>query len=147
MLLVPIFIPPSESDDPPRTDRPGIVALLVTILIAVVIVFGLTLRTGPALWPIMAVSLGVLLVLGLGIMLGAARRPGARAQSQAEKRKRGLDGLDRYALIDGLVEGLDDDELAYLRRRIEDREAGERPLPEAMEALLKRSKDRSAGRD
>jgi hypothetical protein len=62
-----------------------------------------------------------------------------------EKRKR---NLDAYSLIDRLVEELDDDELAYLRRRLEARESA---LPDdvaaSMEELLeRRSEDRRAGK-
>ena len=99
------------------------------------------------MWAMVAVVLGVMFVLWLGIYLGRWIGYRSRTQTDAEKRKRGLDGLDMYSLIDRLVEDLDDNELSYLRRRIEDRETGPQPLPEAMETLLKqRTDDRDAGR-
>lgn len=42
---------------------------------------------------------------------------------QEEKAKRGLEGLDMYTVIDRLVADLDDDEAAYLQRRLDERDA------------------------
>ncbi|MFN8452632.1 MAG: hypothetical protein U0521_29505 [Anaerolineae bacterium] len=39
------------------------------------------------------------------------------------KTKRGLEGLDLYSVIDRLVDDLDDDEAAYLQRRLDERDA------------------------
>src|SRR5579871_1817663 len=38
----------------------------------------------------------------------------------AEKRKRGLEGLDMYSVIDRLVADLDEDEAVYLQRRLDE---------------------------
>ncbi|HVU13820.1 MAG TPA: hypothetical protein VHD90_21230 [Phototrophicaceae bacterium] len=45
-----------------------------------------------------------------------------RASSEHEKSKRGLEGLDLYTVIDRLVADLDDDEAAYLQRRLNERD-------------------------
>jgi hypothetical protein len=39
------------------------------------------------------------------------------------KTKRGLEGLDLYSVIDSLVDDVDDDEAAYLQKRLDEREA------------------------
>lgn len=60
------------------------------------------------------------------------------------KQKRGLDGQDMYTLIDRMVDDLDDDEKAYLRRRLEQKDDD---LPQRMSNLLDyREEERQAGR-
>ncbi|MCB9454038.1 MAG: hypothetical protein H6672_21605 [Anaerolineaceae bacterium] len=74
-------------------------------------------------------------------ILAAKRRRQSQAQSMAEmgKAKRGLDGLDMYALIDRMVDEIDDDEAVYLRRRLEahqrrlEREATKESLVELLD--------------
>jgi hypothetical protein len=147
MEFFPIFISSSDSDGGAPAGGPRRVKALVALAVGTAIAFGLTLRIMPMMWPILAVIVGVMLVLWLGILLGRGASARAQSQTDAEKRKRGLDGLDMYSLIDRLVDDLDDDELTYLRRRIEDRESDPQPLQEAMETLLKqRTDDRQAGR-
>ena len=45
----------------------------------------------------------------------------ARQQSAPEKDKRSLGDLDMYSLINRLVDDLDDEELAYLERKLDQR--------------------------
>jgi len=61
----------------------------------------------------------------------------ARQQSAPEKDKRGLGDLDMYSLINRLVDDLDDEELAYLERKLDQRR--QRPdddLPQNIGLLL-----------
>jgi FtsZ-interacting cell division protein ZipA len=53
--------------------------------------------------------------------------------SGSEKRKRFAEGQDMYSLIDRMVDELDDDELDYLHRRLEERE--QKPKHELAESL------------
>ncbi|MCB9456341.1 MAG: hypothetical protein H6671_10185 [Anaerolineaceae bacterium] len=61
-----------------------------------------------------------------GLMAAKRRRVRRTYQYRhdATKAKHGLDGADMYTLIDRMVDDLDDDEAAYLRRRLDDRERG-----------------------
>lgn len=147
MEFLPIFIYSSDSRGGAPAGRPRSAKALIAILVAIMIVLGLTLRIMPMIWPMLAIIVGAVLILWLGVMIGAERLARSKEWTEADKRKRGLDGLDMYSLIDRLVDDLDDDELTYLRRRIEDRDSGAQPLPEAMETLLnQRTDDRQAGR-
>ena len=54
-----------------------------------------------------------------------------------EKRKRRLEGLGMYSMIDRLVKELDGDEIVYLRRQLAEHEHGEdRELSHSLETLL-----------
>ncbi|MCC6616681.1 MAG: hypothetical protein IT320_24620 [Anaerolineae bacterium] len=68
-----------------------------------------------------AVLLG-LFTIGIVIIGGALLiHRVAQQQTAPEKDKRGLGDLDMYSLINRLVDDLDDDELAYLERKLDER--------------------------
>lgn len=81
-------------------------------------------------------------------LMAAKRRRVRRAyqyRHETTKAERGLDGKDMYTLIDRMVDDLDDDEAAYLRRRLDDRERGlqRQETEESLADLLdKREADR-----
>lgn len=72
----------------------------------------------------------------------------ARLSTDATKSKRGADGLDMYSMIDRMVDDLDDDEAAYLQRRLDEREGKTKhDLTASLEALLdQRAEDRQQRR-
>jgi hypothetical protein len=84
------------------------VSLLVTLIL---FVFMRSPVSGVPLLFFAAMLVGALVLAPVVVLSG--RKP-------VEKRKR---NLDAYALIDRLVEELDDDEIAYLRRRLDARES------------------------
>jgi hypothetical protein len=62
---------------------------------------------------------------------------GTQPKDASEKRKRQLEGLEMYSMIDRLFNDLDGDELVYLRRRLEEREQGKgREFSQSLETLL-----------
>ena len=64
--------------------------------------------------------------------------------SNTGKRKRLMAGQDMYTLIDRMVDDLDEDEMAYLQRRLKQQEAD---LPQSVANLLDyREEERQAGR-
>lgn len=82
--------------------------------------------------PTVMIVLLALLLRGMGVF---------RAEDVKEKRR--LHGADMYTLIDRLVDDLDEDEAAYLRRRLDEREAG---LRIDLQSLLdQRESDRRSG--
>jgi hypothetical protein len=93
------------------------------------------------------VSLGFVIILIATIVAATLLAPiVVLSQRKApEKRKR---SADAYSLIDRLVEELDDDELAYLRSRLEAREHRlSDDVTSSMEELLEsRSENRLVGR-
>jgi hypothetical protein len=139
--MIPIFMPPSDSEDG-RNDVRRRKMLGVGLGAAIALAVGLVLlspRTGAVIglpvWGILSLVIVVLVVVGVF----AANR-----ESSAQKRKRGLDGLDMYTLIDRMVDDLDEDELAYLRRRLERKD---NDLPDKMADLLdQREQERQAKR-
>lgn len=68
------------------------------------------------------------------------------APLQKQKTKRGLEGLDLYTVIDRLVDDLDDDEAAYLRRRLDERDAQQKDdlTLTVGEMLEQRARDRDS---
>jgi hypothetical protein len=148
LWFVPIFVrPPSDSDDDPRTQKRALVGVVLGLVIMMLLGMSLlAIRAGGTAFPIIAVAVGIILVLFVGVMVAASVF--SQASSQVAKRKRGLDGLDMYSLIDRLVDDLDEDEMAYLQRRLDERDSGSPDeLPEAVEGLLnQRTEDRRARR-
>ncbi|NWG18468.1 MAG: hypothetical protein HXY41_17735 [Chloroflexi bacterium] len=135
--MFPIFIPP-ESDQNPRMRTRA--KLGVVIGLAVAMLMGLLLFRGSAAAPFPWVVFTLVIVMGIaGLMAVFAVQRGAL---ESQKRKR--QGVDMYTLIDRLVDDLDDDEAAHLRRRLDDRERGlEETLQETRD---RREDDRLAGR-
>lgn len=148
LWFVPIFIrPPSDSGNDPRTQKRALVGVVLGLVIMMLLGMSLlAIRAGGTAFPIIAVAVGIILVLFVGIMLAATVF--SQASSQVAKRKRGLDGLDMYSLIDRLVDDLDEDEMAYLQRRLDERDSSSPDeLSGAVEGLLnQRTEDRRAGR-
>jgi len=148
LWFVPIFVrPPSNSDDDPQSRKRTLVGVLLGLVIMMLLgVSLLAIRAGGTAFPIIAVAVGIILVLFVGVMVAVSVF--SQASSQVAKRKRGLDGLDMYSLIDRLVDDLDDDEMAYLLRRLDERDSRlPDELPEAVASLLnQRTEDRRARR-
>jgi hypothetical protein len=111
--MLPLITPPDDEIPSQRLIRK---AMAVGALVA--ILFGMMLSVES---PIVAATIGVILAMvvcaGLVVWVFSQQK-----NTQAEKAKRGLDGLDMYSLIDRLVDEIDDDEAAYLRRRLEERD-------------------------
>ena len=66
-----------------------------------------------------AVFIFALAVIGIAVSVAAL----VVTRLAPAKSKRGLAGLDMYTMIDRLVDDLDDDEAAYVQRRLDEREA------------------------
>ena len=67
---------------------------------------------------------------------------GRLAPQPKQSVKRDLEGLDMYTVIDRLVEDLDEDEVAYLQRRLEEREfKAKNELTETVADLLDQRAD------
>ena len=148
LWFVPIIArPPSNSDDDPQAQKRALVATMVGLVIMMLLGMSLlAIKFVGNPFPIIAVGVGAILVLLMVVMLTALFF--SQGSSQGGKRKRGLDGLDMYSLIDRLVDDLDEDEMAYLQRRLDARESSSPDeLPEVIDDLLsQRTEDRHAGR-
>ena len=138
--MFPIFVPSSNSDESHNDLRwRKLIGLGLGTAVALSVGLGLLLsRTGAIVgmpvWGIAALLM-VLAVVGLFVI--------SRERS-VQKRKRGLNGLDMYSLIDRMVDDLDKDERAYLQQRLAQTE---NTLPEQMVDLLdQRTEERQAGR-
>jgi cadmium resistance protein CadD (predicted permease) len=133
--MLPIFM--SQKSD----QKPNSRAVLLGALVGITLMIGFALFTfNPALMTrtIIPIVFGVLVVV-LPILYVFAR-------GQNEKRKRS--GQDMYSVIDRMVEDLDEDEIAYLRRRLEDRERQRDSAlaDDVVELLNQRDLDRRAGK-
>jgi hypothetical protein len=133
--MLPIFM--SQKSD----QKPNSRAVLLGALVGIVAMLGFALFIfNPALMTrtIIPIVFSVLVVV-LPILYVFAR-------GQNEKRKRGAQ--DMYSVIDRMVEDLDEDEIAYLRRRLEDRERQRDSAlaDDVVELLNQRDLDRRAGK-
>ncbi len=112
--------------------------LMIIVFIGLIQTFVPSLLSGLVAVPTLMVIVLVAIALIVSILFGA------QIKDSSEKRKRRQDGLDMYSMIDRLVDELDGDELAYLRRRLEEHEPGkDRELSHSLETLLdERSEER-----
>ena len=112
--------------------------LMIIVFIGLIQTFVPSLLSGLVAVPTLMVIILVAIALIVSILFGA------QTTDSPEKRKRRLEGLDVYSMIDRLVNELDGDELVYLRRRLEEHEQGkDRELSHALETLLdERSEER-----
>jgi hypothetical protein len=105
--------------------------LMIIVFIGLIQTFVPSLLSGLVAAPTLIVIVLVAIALIVSILFGA------QTKDSTEKRKRRLDGLDMYSMIDRLVDDLDEDELDYLRRRVEEHEPGkDRELSHSLETLL-----------
>lgn len=134
--MLPLMSP--QTDEPiDGRNRP---AVLIMVALALLVAGGLAFIMSPALMSraIIPIIMGlVVVVLPVGYLVAT--------RSQTEKRKRS--GQDMYQMIDRLVDDLDDDEIAYLQRRLEERAAEQKAkLSEDMIELINlRDLERRAG--
>jgi hypothetical protein len=145
----PLFgMPMYDSENPPPPRRRALKSLVVGMVaaLAIMLLFMMTRKIGPGpSESVVGISVVVILVL---LVTFSAAINGALRRTNPEKRKRGLEGLDMYSLIDRMVDDLDEDELDYLRGRLEEREHGPKhELAESLDELLvQRQEDHEAGR-
>lgn len=141
--MIPFMFAPPDSDDPAYALR-NRKLVIVGLLTAIAFAFGLLLVVRAGSGAFMAIFPIILIVMiALVMVLVTAGR-----QAGIAKEKRRPQGADMYTLIDRMVDDLDDDEAAYLRRRLDAREADmQNDLPADMQDLLdQREQDRRAGR-
>ena len=120
-----------QSPNGNRSLKLMLAGMSLVAFLAIIYMLAPTLMTSIFAVPIMIIT--VLLALALFINILSS----AETKNTAEKRKRALDGLDMYSMIDRLVDDLDADELAHLRRRLEERDQARDPqLKQSLEALL-----------
>jgi hypothetical protein len=104
---------------------------MIIAFIGLIQTFVPSLLTGLVAVPTLMVIVLVAIALIVSILFGTP------AQNAPEKRKRDLEGLDVYSMIDRLVSDLDEDELIYLRRRLGEHEQGtDGELRDSLETLL-----------
>jgi hypothetical protein len=129
------FLRSNNSDgQPPKENRS--LKLMVAGLTLIGFLGLISVFAPPSMASLFAVPMMIITVLlSIALFVNILFNPGAK--DSAEKRKRELDGMDMYSMIDRLVDDLDEDELDYLQRRLEARKQGHDPkLTQSLEALL-----------
>lgn len=123
--MFPIFVPPTRGGRASRKQTAKLIGVLISgILSFLLLLVVLAFRSGTSL-PWIMIVVGALVAVVIPIIAVFALRNAREGEAAAPvKRKRGIDGEDMYSLIDRLVDDLDDDEAAYLRRRLDDHERG-----------------------
>lgn len=138
--MLPIFGSTIESDTGRNDSRRrnlkvGLPGLMAMLLLGIIL-----MSSGNVTAAIAGGTTFVIAIIALAVLVVT----GGQRENDTAKRKRGLDGLDMYSLIDRIVDDLDEDELAYLRRRLEHKD---NELPQQLNDLLDhRAEERLAGR-
>lgn len=130
--MFPIFVP-DDSDRTPRSRRAGLKIAALGGIVALGLMLLLMMRSSGGSVPWVLIGVGVVVLFVIPIILLLSR---GDADQQA-KSKRGLEGLDLYSVIDRLVDDIDDDEAAYLQRKLDERKAKNRDdLTVSLDELL-----------
>jgi hypothetical protein len=130
------FLRNNSDGQPPKGNRSlklMLAGMSLIAFLAIITMLAPALMESMFAVPIMIITVLLAIALFVNILSSAE----TQKTVTVEKRKRALDGLDMYSMIDRLVDDLDPDELAHLRRRLEAREQGHDPeLKQSLEALL-----------
>lgn len=111
--------------------------VIVGALVAFGLMFVLLMRSNVPTTPWLLIGFLAPVVIIVTVIFLFARR--SDAADDDAKAKRGLEGLDLYSVIDRLVDDLDDDEAAYLQRRLDERDAkNKNDLTVSLDDLLER---------
>ncbi|MCL4247776.1 MAG: hypothetical protein KJ065_06485 [Anaerolineae bacterium] len=132
--------PPTDPRTRLRASLLITIGLVAAVYVAFIMLFGGT--STPLLLP-------GLLAIGIVIAGGAMLiNMVARQQTAPAKDKRSFSDLDMYSLINRLVDDLDEDELAYLERKLDERRRyTDNRLTEDIGLLLEhRDEERQAGK-
>lgn len=125
------FGQPTNSDHNPDNRQHTPMILLGGLAVAifgVVLIFMLRAGAISPGWIWIAMGAGLVVVMLVAVATGIV------ALSRSGKRKR---DLDMYSLIDRMVDDLDEDELAYLRRRLDTAKSSEHDqLTDSLDELL-----------
>ena len=138
--MMPVII---DDDAPSRSPRLRAIKLLV-MGVALMFAIGIVMMVNPVAGNVRVIGLiaavPVLMIAISVVWLVLSRL----SPPTTAKGKRGLDGLDMYTMIDRMVDDLDDDEAAYLQRRLDQREGkAKHDLTASLEELLdQRAEDR-----
>ncbi len=135
---------PMISDDSDPSSSPRLRALkLLAMGVACMFAIGIVMMVSPVAGNVRVIGL-ITAVPVLMIAVSVVWLLRSRLSPTTAKGKRGLDGLDMYTMIDRMVDDLDDDEAAYLQRRLDQREGkAKHDLTASLEELLdQRAEDR-----
>ncbi len=133
--MEPLFgFPLDDSENPPPSRKQATRGIVAGGIVAMVI--GLLLALGSSSINAVGVfSIGIMVIVVILTLVGLAVVNSRRGEP--EKGKRGVDGQDMFTLIDRMVDDLDDDEVDYLRSRLEQREHGSKnELADSLGELL-----------
>ncbi len=138
--MMPVIVDDSAPSSSPRVRALKLLALGVASLFAIGIVMMVNPVAGNVRVIGLVAALPVLMIAVSVVWLLLSRL----TPTSTAKGKRGLDGLDMYSMIDRMVDDLDDDEAAYLQRRLDEREGkAKHDLTASLEELLdQRAEDR-----
>lgn len=117
------FTPPPSDEQNGASIAPT-VAIFISLMVSIVLAAGFFAfaRTSA----IIIAPIVVIIVLALLFaLIGQARRQALTEAALSEKRKPFAPGQDMYSLIDRMLVELDEEELAYLRRRLAEMDQAE----------------------
>lgn len=104
-----------------------VAGLLITALIGLIPLFAPSLMLGARAIPTLLLMAVIALIVVLSI-LKATRETGGY-----EKRKRSVEGMDRYVMMEQIVDDLDTDERDYLRQLLNEEAERTYPLDKLLE--------------
>lgn len=121
--MLPMFVPPPESDnDDPNTRLRAKIALVLGLVVAMVlggVMFFLRSGTGGATWVIFIAIIAIAIVMGITMMLQAGAQSRRKAKHKATLED--LEDADVYSKMNKFVEDINEAEAEYLQRKLKER--------------------------
>ena len=141
-----LFSPPPSDKQKPATVTTT-AAIAISLVISLLLAGGFVAFASTSSFVVAPLIVTVVLAMVFGLMKYSRQQALAESYTADEKPKRFAPGQDMYTMIDRMLDDLDEDELAYLRRRLEEQElVSEDDLVQSMgELLSKRAELRGKG--
>jgi hypothetical protein len=134
------FMSSGQDADKRRPLRVMLIVLFASLLAGGILTILLTREV--SLDSDMLVIFGAIIVsiamLPAGLLLSGRQN----ADQTTQKQKRAAEGMDMYSLIDRMVSELDEDELTYLRRKLENQPESQQNFSTSINELLNQRTER-----
>ncbi|MCC6613232.1 MAG: hypothetical protein IT320_07120 [Anaerolineae bacterium] len=120
--MLPMFVPPPESDDDPRARLRMKIAVVLGMLVAFAIGAVLLLvrgGSGGPTWVVLFAIIAVAITMGIITIVQANAQNRHKAKSKAELED--LDNADVYSKMNKFVEDINEAEAEYLQRKLRER--------------------------
>ncbi|MCL4250938.1 MAG: hypothetical protein KJ065_22500 [Anaerolineae bacterium] len=121
--MLPMFVPPPESDDDPNTRMRAKFAVVIGLVVAMLLGVGLLFLRGAAggtmPWIVFMMIIGVAVLMGIVTLFSASAQRRRKAKHKATLED--LEDADVYSKMNKFVEDINEAEAEYLQRKLKER--------------------------